>query len=57
MDHSVQSYLEKMSTEELKCFLIQCIERKFGNSYDYIIPYALHLLDQRMERVKRQSIV
>ena len=57
MDHSVQSYLEKMSTEELKCFLIQCIERRFGNSYDYIIPYVLHLLDQRMERVKRQSIV
>lgn len=44
MDDSVQSYIEKQSTEFLLHFTGQCVRGNFHNDYDYLIPYLLRVL-------------
>ena len=47
MDNSVQTYIEKQSTEFLLHFTKQCIRGDFHNDYDYLIPYILRVLVRR----------
>ncbi len=49
MDHSVEGYLQKQSTEVLENFVEQCIRGEYGTSYDYLIADILRILYRRKE--------
>lgn len=48
MEHSVQAYLKRVSTEKLEVFLRQYSQEK--ETYDHIIPLILAELEQRKHR-------
>ena len=47
MDYSVEAYLQRLTTEELETFLCQCMYRRQWDSYSYIIPRIIELLQSR----------
>ena len=47
MEHSVQAYIQRQSTDFLMLFVKQCLCGKYENDYDYLIPYILRVLMKR----------
>ena len=47
MEHSLQTYLEKLSTERLEAFLKQCYAREFTENFSSMIPYVEYVLERR----------
>ena len=50
--HSVQEYIERMSTCKLEEFLSQCQDCGREESYEYIIPFVKTVLQRRKEAEK-----
>ena len=48
MERSVDSYLEKCTTEELSGILSYCLRENNYSSYEYMILKILKILEQRL---------
>lgn len=49
MSHSLQSYIAKLSTEQLEHFIAQYYAGELTEDYSSVIPYLQHVLNQRKE--------
>lgn len=47
MDHSLQTYLKKLSTEQLENFLKQYYAGEFSENFSDTVPYVAYILDKR----------
>lgn len=47
MDHSLQSYIERVSTERLEAFLRQYYDGELTEDFTHIIPYIEYVVDRR----------
>ena len=52
MEHSLQAYIERLSTEQLEKFLNQYYDGKFTEDFTYVVPYIEYILDRRKEELK-----
>lgn len=50
MNHSVQEYIKRLSTERLKAFLEKYIAQELTEDFSYIIPYIRSELYQREQK-------
>ena len=48
MDHSVSGYLKMRTTEELYAILNYCLRENNYNSYKYVVPEMLEVLEEHM---------
>ena len=49
MDYSLQSYIARLSTDQLEHFIAQCRAGELTEDYSAVIPYLQYVLDQRKE--------
>ena len=56
MDHSVQGYLQRLSSGELEVFLRRCMLLDQWYDYDHIVPQMLKLLELRSHPVPQQIL-
>lgn len=47
MDHSVEGYIQRLSSEELAVFLQQCMLRHQWDDYSHIVPQIIAILQDR----------
>ena len=52
MEHSLQAYIERLSTEQLEKFLNQYYAGKFSEDFTYVVPYIEYILGRRKEELK-----
>ena len=56
MEHSVENYLQRLSTEELVTFLWWCLQMSAWDRYEYMIPQIIDLLQKRDDSVPKQIL-
>ena len=56
MEHSVENYLQRLSTEELVTFLGWCLQMSAWDRYEYMIPQIIDLLQKRDDSVPKQIL-
>lgn len=47
MEHSLQAYIERLSTEQLENFLNQYYDGKLAEDFTYVVPYIEYIIDRR----------
>lgn len=47
MEHSIQAYLARLSTERLEAFVQQYYAGELNEDYSCMIPYIQYVLDRR----------
>ena len=53
MDHSIQAYIEGLSTEQLEAIMKQYYEEEFEEDFSYAVPYMEYVLARRKAETEK----